>query len=197
VKGRLQVHLDDVPIEDPSLIVIRVTNGGNVSIRPKDFERPLSFAFGPTSEVLSAEITRRRPHNMTAALVFDGGRVTLAPLLLNGGDSVDIKCLVSRVTIIDDDARIEGVSYVRRTYSESIAPLIAGFSGIAILVGSFFLLPDLDKTAKPRGSMSPTELFINGVGILGMVLMSVPTFLLLRRLLPQIRVGWGRSEKEH
>jgi len=198
VKGRVQMLLDGAPVEDPSLIVLRVMNRGNMPIRVANFQRPLSFTFGDKAEVIAAEVIRQRPANLTAAVTFENGKVTLTPLLLNGGDSLDIKCLVSRVEFIDDDARVEGVSAVHRAFKQPIFPAIAAILGLVLSIGAVFVgLPRPEtRYHSEYSTANPFRLIVDGLSVIGIVLLAIAALPTVIGLLREMRENWGKFERE-
>jgi len=197
VKGRIQIRLDGETVEDPSLIVIRVTSRGNLPIRPMDFERPLSFTFGDGSRVIGAEVTRQRPHNLNASVTFTDERLTVTPLLLNGGDWFEVKCLASHVVRVEDDARIEGVSQIKRELTEPLFPLFAGLIGLILLLGGIIAFPHLapEPHQPPPRPATPVAIVLNVITLAGLILISAPWFPILKRVLTEIRQGSGKLEQ--
>lgn len=108
---QLQVLFNGKPVADPTLIVLRVQNTGNVSIPKADYEQPLTFRFGEDVEVLTAEITTMTPPNLGASVNHSSNSITLSPLLLNSRDELRLKVLVTGANVnVDADARIIGVT---------------------------------------------------------------------------------------
>jgi len=92
VEGRLKVSYAGKPVQNLNLTILRVMNTGNQSVKPEDFKRPLSFTFA--APLLSAEAGAANPPDMGASVRYGGRTATLNPLLINSGESVDIKVLV-------------------------------------------------------------------------------------------------------
>src|SRR5262245_52284776 len=106
VRGRLRVLVDERPVDDPALVVVLISNRGNVPIRAADFERPLILRFGGNAQLLSADITDQQPPNLHATVTVDANIAVLQPILLNPADIVEIKCLVSGEHAVTAEARI-------------------------------------------------------------------------------------------
>ncbi len=109
--GKLQVSFDGKPVEDVSLVVLRVYNSGNEEIRKADYESPITFSFGQGADVLSAEVVSTQPAGIPASLTRQGNSVVLSPVLLNSNDIIELRAVVSRVQgNIVASCRIAGVS---------------------------------------------------------------------------------------
>lgn len=137
VKGRVQILLDGTPVSDAHMVIIRVTNSGNVPIIPSDYLRPVHFDFGETVQILSAEITETNPDNVDASLELGSETVVLTPVLLNGGDSIILKVLVAEFAgKIDVDGRIIGVKRIQIA-RESRLPYAAMLIGVITTMVGF------------------------------------------------------------
>jgi hypothetical protein len=120
IAGRLSVRFESREVHNVFLKVIRIKNHGNVPIESKDFETPLALSFGSDAEVLSVAVVDQRPDDLTPALNSNGGSCFLAPLLLNPGDYVTVKILVSGTESQTNVAgRVVGVTKVHRLPSAS------------------------------------------------------------------------------
>jgi hypothetical protein len=150
--GRLKVLLDDAPVEDLGLYILRISNHGNVPIRPADYDRPIKITFGADSQILSAEVTEQRPSNLGAAVTFDSSCVTIQPLLLNARDSFQMKCLVTRAKRIEVEGRLAGVSRIESSTSAlSPSRVLLGFVGLLMFVaGPFLEVSFRDHPGVPR-----------------------------------------------
>lgn len=115
LEGRLQVLYEGQPARDICLLVIRLTNTGNVAVATADYERPVSFSTGQSSKILSAVVTEVDPENLVVALQSEESRVVIDPVLLNSKDSITLKLLVSDFSgTISTDGRIVGVKAIER-----------------------------------------------------------------------------------
>lgn len=86
-----------VVVEDPHLLAIRVGNTGKKEILRSDFERPLRLLLDPPTRILSSDVTRSHPSNLSVATTIgEGGQsVTIEPTLLNPGDSFDLQIITN------------------------------------------------------------------------------------------------------
>lgn len=101
--GRIRVLFDDRPVNDVGLVIVKFTNSGSQTISTEDFQGCLSCCFTGSSEIISAEVQETLPPNLPVALEVDNGTtganappsVKIPPLLLNSGDFVALKILVT------------------------------------------------------------------------------------------------------
>ncbi len=101
--GRLLVIFDDRVVTDIGLVIITMTNSGSQTIVKEDFHEPLTFSFAGSSRIISAEVRRTFPPDLPAVIKIenvDGDMrgapaVIISPLLLNSGDSVTLRVLVT------------------------------------------------------------------------------------------------------
>lgn len=186
LQGRVKVLLDDRPIQDVSVIVIRLFNRGNLPIRAIEYERPLALSFGDEAQIVSAEITEQVPANQGAELTTEPGRVQLKPVLMNARDSVTLKCLVAGAQAPVVDGRIVGVSAVRRYNSaESPTRLVLSALGAILMVGGMYATIKVATPVKPQPipPMKPLEIAFFIVANIGGMLMLIPLVPQLRRFL--------------
>ena len=140
VKGRVQITFDGQPVSDATMVILKLLNSGNVPILPFDFLRPVNIGFGKDAQILSAEIIETNPDNIEASVEVGAQTLTLVPVLLNGGDSVTLKVLLTRFEgDVDVNGRIVGVKQIQ-SVKENPMPLVAVFGGmIATMIGVSFL----------------------------------------------------------
>ena len=142
LEGKLQVLYDGQPARDIRLLVIRVSNVGNVAIATNDYERPLSFSTGLSSKVLSAVVTDVDPPNLDVDLGVNESQIMIKPVLLNPKDSLTIKCLVSDFSDqLNVDARIIGVRKIEDAGTSSgYQTVFTAISLILTLVGFYLMI---------------------------------------------------------
>ncbi|MGN7948522.1 hypothetical protein ACTJKH_07235 [Microbacterium sp. 22215] len=93
--------------------VVRVANTGRVSLPTDDWDGPLEVRF-PGRVVESAEQTGARPADLRVFLSVDGDRATIAPLLLNSTDLVELTITTDAPSPVRVHARIRDVVKVGR-----------------------------------------------------------------------------------
>lgn len=95
VKGDLDIFYRGKKIQQLHLILCKIINGGNVPIKEEDYKQPVVFSFNEKTHVLTAEIVQTNPPNLNTSTSIQETKVVLAPVLLNGGDSITIRILVT------------------------------------------------------------------------------------------------------
>lgn len=109
--NRVVVSFDGERVENIQLLVLGIKNSGDKPILAADFERVFSVGFGLGSRVLSADVTKQFPSDLAASIRTIENRVQLSPLLLNPGDYVVVKVLLSADKLdVVSDCRIVGIS---------------------------------------------------------------------------------------
>lgn len=104
------------------MIVIKITNSGNIPITHSDYERPIGFVFDHKSKVLDAEVIKEVPGDLNIQLVTLSDNVVIVkPILLNEGDSFTAILIVSEYSgaIIRPEARIFGIKAIQDKTNKS------------------------------------------------------------------------------
>jgi len=130
VKGKVQVLFDGKPVQDVYLVTLKFINSGDVPIVSADYVRPISLSFGESAQILTAEVVETDPVNLEASVKIEATRAVLEPVLLNGGDSITLKFLVSGFDMIEFDGRIVGVKDVHKFVTRQ-----AAFQAFAVALG--------------------------------------------------------------
>ena len=111
LENKVQVLYDGSPVQSLTVFPVRVWNAGSEPIRSSDFERPLSFSAAAPAQILTVDTAAVLPGSLTPELVFEAHSLTVAPMLLNPGDSLTLKVLVKDASAsLKPDARIVGVT---------------------------------------------------------------------------------------
>ena len=95
IAGKLQILFQGKAVQSVYLLVIKISNTGNVPITSSDYERPISIYFGKKAHILSGEISESDPQTIDAKIEVRDQSILIEPVLLNSGDSITIKALVS------------------------------------------------------------------------------------------------------
>lgn len=149
-KGDFRVLYKGREVRDLFLVSLQVTNTGNVPITFNDYEKPISFIFGESSRIFSAEVVNTQPKTLPHELSIEGNRVTLSPILLNSGDTIEIKCLVTSLkkNTIVAGGRIVGVKEIVEkrvnTYRYFGWVVIGTFIMLIASIGIFTTIPTFD-----------------------------------------------------
>lgn len=140
IEGRVQILFDGSPIKDVHLIELRIINSGNVPIVTSDYEHPVNLSFGENAHILSAEVSKTDPENLQATANAENTKIILTPILLNSGDSITLKMLVSQFSgRLSVNGRIVGVKEIQK-YSEGRAQYFAlTFGGMALVMTGMIL----------------------------------------------------------
>lgn len=93
--GKIKILYEGAQVEDISLLIIKFINHGNESIKSDDFEEPITISFSPNVGVLSVELINTNPQTINAKIRSDSDKIIIEPLLLNRGDSITIKALLT------------------------------------------------------------------------------------------------------
>jgi len=113
MKKELEIMYRGRKIEDAQLVLIEISNTGNIQIEEKDYIKPISFDFGEKAQVLTAEVIRMNPEELQASTTIDKGTISLMPVLTNAGDSFTLKIIVSGLgEVIKPSSRISGVKHL-------------------------------------------------------------------------------------
>lgn len=158
ISGKLKILFQNKPVKNVSLVVIRVINSGNVPITSKDYERNVRFIFNKDVKILTAEVAETQPESLGAEIsIVEKNIIALEPVLLNGGDTVTVKALISEYSKgLKVDGRIVGVKEIKKqtegtetitTFIFLVASMTAGVSaGILEISNGHF---DLWKIHNP------------------------------------------------
>jgi len=92
-KLRLRVVYGELDVDNPNIIVLRISNAGRQEIRVGDFDRPITVEF-KQSQLLALNVIGQSTPSMKVSFKVDSlapNRVTLNPLLLNAGEWVELQ----------------------------------------------------------------------------------------------------------
>lgn len=183
VKKELEITYKGKKIEDAQLVLIEISNTGNVPIEAEDYKKPISFNFGEEAQVLTAEVIKTDPEELQASVSIDKGIVSLTPILTNAGDSLTLKIIVSGLgEVTKASSRIIGVKQLE----EAKPPMNLGLWLLMLLTilsyGCMFLF-FLIASSNPI-----LAIIFMAVSIVGLVTGSVLALaLLVQRLLRRMR----------
>lgn len=149
LEGHLQILFDGEEVRDVSLVLVQVFNSGNEAITAEDFVRPMTL--GVAGKLLSAEVVERVPEELDVSVALLGNRCHLAPALMNAGDVLTLRLVVSEFHApIAIDTRIVGVPRVRSVTGSTVAmwtllAVAAGFVGAATAVALLAIAPGVGE----------------------------------------------------
>ena len=173
MKDKLKILFEDKQVQDISLIVVSIVNSGNLPILPTDYEHPVSLGFGEKAEILTVDVIKRNPNDLKVSAGIEGNEVVVSPALLNPGDWITLKLMVSQAEHdVQMSGRIAGVKSLEKVPEFSrrwvvimlIGTLVFGLSlGMATLLLSpilalagffstllFLLIASLDERRREK-----------------------------------------------
>jgi hypothetical protein len=179
VKGNLQITYAGRNVTDLYLLVLKITNDGSVPIRLSDFEKPIEFSFGE-SEIIQAQITAKRPKNLTPNLQVEINKLIIRPMLLNPKDTFVIQTIFTQYSgEIYPKIRIVGVRDIEmrlaEKFTKKLLPYILPTIPL-VLLNSFLTLISF---LMPKSNWS---LLFGIVGSIGMILILVYIVDVVRRV---------------
>ena len=159
IEGKLKIIFEGEQVNQVHLLVIRLTNTGNTPITSKDYEREIKLLFGDTSKILTADVSETIPENLGATITKTEQEIILKPVLLNSGDAVTIKALISQFDgSVSIDGRVVGIKSIEKRKDNSALSIILMVLGIVFTFGAMFFL--IKSTPRLETSPPPDPLFI-------------------------------------
>lgn len=138
----LRIMFNDSPVENASVLLVRMQNIGNVPVLASDFEQPISLEFEEGARVLNADIGQTKPKHLPIKVAFADRSVLVERHLLNPGDAFTCRALIQNSKgKYTAKARVAGVLELETKRQVLFAqPLVVIFS-FAIIVAAFYLTP--------------------------------------------------------
>ena len=140
-EGKLQVLYDGEEVKDVRIIVLKLRNSGNTSIKPSDHIDCIKIKTGENSKILSVDVPSVEPEGLRAEIKISEARdhIRLEPLLLNPKDSITIKLVVSNLKKTKITCRIAGVQSIQQLDAFSGQYVYFALSFIFMIVGMIVL----------------------------------------------------------
>lgn len=113
LEGKIEIHYESRPVKDVHLLVIKLINDGYQSIKKDDFEKEVKFVF-PGATILTSKRIKFQPENISTQLTYRDNWLTVDPALFNRKDYVQFKLILTGYKDMEIDARIVGVSSIKR-----------------------------------------------------------------------------------
>lgn len=136
LQGRLQVQVDGVAVNNIDLMFIEFSNSGNVPIERGDFDNPVKVDFESPAQIISVVVESEEPEGIGASLAIQKDSVTLNPLLLNPGDKVALKFILSSNTNkFGISGRVVGVKAIYEAIPNKLYPWIGLLGLLLVAVG--------------------------------------------------------------
>lgn len=122
--------------EDVSLVLVRIVNTGNVSIKQEDFMEDILIGGDGKFKVFTAELKESSPSNIGVKINSDAGfmgLIFITPLLLNRKDEMTLKLLIaSYENELKVSSRIVGVREIIKLKEKNSLKLIILVSGLLV-----------------------------------------------------------------
>jgi hypothetical protein len=114
VQGKLRILYEDKEVQEVQLVVISMTNSGNLPIIENDYSQPIEVSFGD-GKLLTVELMEVTPKDLDVVATIKNEKVVLNKALLNQGDSFIIRALIADFkNIINVKGRIVGVKEIAK-----------------------------------------------------------------------------------
>jgi len=120
-KDNIEINFNGEIVNDLWMIILKITNTGNIPIERKDFDEALEIKTIDHPKWLSAEIVNEQPRNLKAQIegntnqISDQDTIKISPTLLNSGDNFSLKLLISNPekTNFEIEGRISGIKRLK------------------------------------------------------------------------------------
>ena len=120
LRGQIEIRYMGKPVENLSLVQAKLKNTGNLPIRKEHVIEPVTFTFGPDSELLRPPVVlQKNPANLSLEWTVIAGTtskpnsVSLTFDLLNPRDELTVQFICTGASVAPEvKARIEGVSEI-------------------------------------------------------------------------------------
>ena len=166
VKGRVQILFDGAPARDVCLFVITINNSGSEPIRAEDFERPLGFQWEGPAKVLTADLVSAKPTSLRPVINTGLSGIALEPLLLNGGDWLQVKALLDESGAYSVDGRIVGVKELKEGTADPSARAQMKYFGGVLAMPILALVGRMLGLWAPDGPAEKGIVFLMVLGML-------------------------------
>lgn len=144
LQGRLSVQVDGAAVRNIDVMFIEFQNSGNRPIARNDFDIPLSIAFQPPVRIISAVVDTESPINLGVNLKVEEQQVVLIPMLLNPGDKLTLKLLLSSDSLrYQIRGRIVGVKQISEAKPSYKSTWLSALALLCIVFGVWLVLYNL------------------------------------------------------
>jgi hypothetical protein len=114
IRDEVEIRYKGEPVKNVTLLLIKLINDGYQPIKKEDFEKPIEFIF-TDSRVLTVEKVEAQPWNLNPEIGRNPRFVRIEPALFNRKDYLQFKVLLTDFHEMQIDARIVGVSAIKKT----------------------------------------------------------------------------------
>jgi hypothetical protein len=162
-EGKVQIMFKGKEVKNVRLIEVELRSSGEKEITANDFDYPITLRFPDDAEVLEASVSEHFPAAFIPEIEINPTFVTLKPKVMNRGDRLKIKVLVT----IQEDQKVKVQGHIsgipELTDTEPIwTPRNILRASLPIwvtifIVATFSLLNYLDPNQKPIFPEPPTS----------------------------------------
>lgn len=138
----LEIKFRGEALESAIISIFKIHNIGNTPIPAADYENPIEIKFEEGARVLSANVTSSDPENIPADITHTEDRLTIAPHLLNCGDSVTYRALLTGTNgSFKVMGRVAGVKLIERQKPVSLVKAVLTIVGGVMAFLGYFMSP--------------------------------------------------------
>jgi len=135
LSDKLQVLYDGEPVQDVTLVTLRIVNSGKKIIDIEDFLKSIRIVPLPGTSILAANLINTNPEGIDVEYTVDEFGITIEPLVLNPKDSIDFKLVMNHYNDeIEIHTRIKEVPYT------NLPPLRMGVKSVNFWGTTFIIL---------------------------------------------------------
>lgn len=116
--GKLKVSFNDEPLDEPHILTLKISNIGNIDLKPSDFvgNKALSFDFKCT-KVVTASL-REAPDGREVDFEPISNSLMIKPFLLNSGDAILLEIVLTKflggIKVISQIAGVKRIARLNR-----------------------------------------------------------------------------------
>ena len=130
----LQIAINEKPIKEAYLYLIKLSNMGSEPIAVRDYEKPIEIKF--TGEIFSVKEAGKTPSNLSLEFSVKNGVILINPFLFNPGEDFSLQVVSTTNNKPTAQSRISGISEIEVSIpSEKPTKRM-----ILTLISCFFLL---------------------------------------------------------
>ena len=122
LQGKIRIFFGKKTVQNVHLLIVKITNDGDIPIAPSDFYEALTFLFSDTTKLLSVEVTECYPISLKVEVQHNNNCVFISPVLLNNGDFFTLKLMLSQYDgNLKVTSRIIGVDSIQDTKASELS----------------------------------------------------------------------------
>lgn len=174
IRKKIKIVFEDEEIkEDVSLVLVRIVNTGNVSIKQEEFIENIVIGGDGEFKVFTAELKETSPSNIKVEINNDAnnmGLIFISPLLLNPKDEMTLKLLIaSYENELKVSSRIVGIREIIKVKEKTSSKVISLVLVINLVLAIFIaLFSSLDKLETLVLAFSVSFLMASVISFLGL-----------------------------